>query len=402
MFPRRCFPLVFLLLAVGCGSKNTGPGMSTGPGGSNPGASASTYAYVSAQPSSGTYQISGFSVATSGALTPLSGSPFATKGYGPLSMATNGSMLFGADGYAIYAFSISSSGALKPINSFNAGYLSKTGTPEPIGGPVNLFFDNSGATLYDGFANIDGTENNGYQALNYNSSGGISLIGNEGSGPALGGTLAFSGNDQFAYTSSCYHGTPAISGFARGSNGSLTGLTGTGFLTMPVPPSGDSYCPSGAAADTSNHLVISVGVTIGDGMESSGPWQLATYSIDGSGQVATASASTNMPTTNVGQPSSYLISPDGKYLAVGGASGLQVFAYSSSTGIITTLGGSSTLTSDDITQVAWDSGDHLYALSPQANSLYIYSVSASGTAAVSGSPYAVQGAYALTVLSANS
>jgi len=398
MAPCRYFALFLLVLATGCGIITTGPGKGSGsgPGNSNPAGNNATYVYVSASPAQNTYQISGFSVSANGALTPISGSPFSTSGYGPLSMAANGSLLFGADGYSIDTFSIGSSGALSETSSFKAGHLSSA-NPEPTGGPIDLFFDTAGSTLYDGFANLDGTENNGYQALNITSSGGVSVIGSEGSGPALGGVLAFSGNDQFAYTSSCYHGIPAISGFARGSNGSLTGLVGQGFPAMPVAPSGDTYCPTGAATDTSNHLILSVGTAPPDGMQPTGPWQLATYSIDGSGQVSTASTSSTMPTTDVGQPAWYQLSHDNKYLAIGGQSGLQVFAYDANTGAISDLGNSSVLTGDNIAQLAWDSNDHLYALAAEANSLYVYSVGSSGATAASGSPYSVQGAYALTV-----
>jgi hypothetical protein len=404
MSRRGFLPLLlssFVVFAAGCGNQS-GSGMGGNPGDpSSDTSSAATYAYVSAQPTQGTYQISAFSAGAGGALTPISGSPFSTTGYGPLSMTTRGSMLFGADGYSIDSFSIASNGALHQINSFTAGHLSPSSS-EPIGGPVDLFLDTSASTLYDGFANIDGTENNGYQALNFNASGAVSLIGSQGAGPALGGVLAFSGNDQFAYTSSCYHGVPAISGFARGSNGSLTGLAGQGFLAMPMAPSGEGYCPNGAVTDSSNHLILSVGIAPPDGMPPTGPWQLATYSIDGSGQLSTVSTSSTMPTTNVGQPASYQLSPDNKYLAIGGRSGLQVFAYDANTGIISNLGTSGVLTGDGISQVAWDSSDRLYALAPQSNSLYVYSVGSSGELAVSGSPYAVQGAYALTVASGHS
>lgn len=388
--------LVFLLSCLtGCGFLSKGPGAGTGSGSSSSVGDA-TYIYVSASPGQGTYEVDGFSTGSNGALTPVTGSPFSTTGYGSLSMTTNGSLLFGTDGYSIDSFSIAENGALRQIHSFNAGYLSGSGTG-PIGGPVNLFFNTSASTLYDGFANLDGTENNGYQALSVTTSGGVSLIGNQGAGPALGGVLAFSADDQFAYTSSCYHGIPAISGFARGSNGKLTGLTGQGFLAMPVAPSGDNYCPNGAATDTSNHLILSVGLAPPDGMQPTGPWQLATYSIDSSGQVSTVSTSSTMPTTNVGSPTSYQFSPDDKYLAVGGPLGLQVFAYDANTGTISDLGNSAVLTGDDVSQVAWDGKDHLYALADRAGSLYVYSVGSSGESAVSGSPYSVQGAYALTV-----
>lgn len=394
----RYFLFLVLFLATGCGiiSTDAGKGSGSNPGNSNPSGN-STNVYVSASPSQGSYEIEAYTAGVDGSLAPVSGSPFATKGYGPLSMAAHGSILFGADGYSIDAFSIASNGSLKQIHSYNAGYLSKSGS-EPIGGPVDLFFNSSATTLYDGFANLSGTENNGYQALSFNANGAVNLIGNQGSGPALDGVLAFSGNDQFAYTSSCYHGTAAISGFARGSNGSLTGLAGQGFLAMPVAPAGDNYCPNGAATDSSNHLILSVGLAPPDGMQPTGPWQLATYSIDGSGQVSTASTSSTMPTTDVGQPNSYRLSPDGQYLAIGGQMGLQVFAYDANTGVISNLGNSSVLTGDNISQVAWDANDHLYALADQSGSLYVYTVSASGESAVSGSPYSLPGAYALTVL----
>jgi hypothetical protein len=365
----------------------------TGSGGSGD----STFAYVSAASSQGSYEIDAFAVSADGALTPVSGSPFTTKGYGPLSMTADNSMLFGADGYSVYSFSIASDGALQPAQSFAAGYLSRSAPPEPTGGPINLFFDGSRSTLYDGFANLDGTENNGYQALRFTASGVIGLIGNQGASPALDGVLAFSGNNQFAFTSSCYHGTPMISAFSRSSSGDLTALSGAGFSAMPAAPSGEGYCPLGAAADTSNHLVVSVGITPPDDQPTTGPWQLATYTIGASGSVSTTSTSSTMPTTSVGQPLSYRLSPDDQYLAVGGQSGLQVFAYNASSGTISTLAGSSVLTSDNISQVSWDSAGHLYALSSQAGALYVYSVNASAVSAASGSPYSIGGASALAV-----
>jgi hypothetical protein len=409
MSPHRFMPLLFLILAAGCGSKVTGPGASGGSGGSGgsgsgSGSGSAAYAYVSAALSSSSYEVQGFSVAASGALTPVSGSPFATTGYGPLSMAANGSVLFGSDGYSIDSFSVASNGAIRQVSSFKAGDLSSSSPPQPTGGPVDLFLNPSSpsSTLYDGFENLDGTENNGYQAFSVNSGDSVSLIGSQGSSPALGTPLAFSGNGQFAYTSSCYHGEPMISGFAVGSNGSLTEITGATFSDLPAAPNGDSYCPGGAATDASNHLIVAVGITPPEVMQSNGPWQLATFTIDGSGKVTTTSTSSSMPTTNVGQPASYLLSPDNKYLAVGGQSGLQVFAYNSSNGTVTGLDNSNALTSDNVSQVASDSGDHLYALAADANSLYVFAVSSTGATAVSGSPYGVQGAYALAVTSGGS
>jgi hypothetical protein len=396
--------LLLLFIATGCSARlgfspDPSPGPSPGPTSS----STVTYAYVSSTTSSGTFQISGYAVGSDGTLKQITGSPFVTSGYSPLALSGTGAMLFGADGYSIDSFTVASDGSLKQVSSFAAGNLSKGSPPTPVGGPIDLFFDHSSSVLYDGFANLNGTGNNGYQALSFDSkTGQVALIGNAGSSPGLDGVLAFTSGNQFAYTTSCYRGIPAITGFERGGNGTLTPLSESGPAPMPAAPSGQGYCPQGAAADSSNHLIIVVGITPSGGMPPTGPWQLAIYTVNSSGSVSTASTSSNMPTTNVGQPQSYLLSSDGKYLAVGGSSGLQVFAYSSTSGTITALGGGTVLTSAGISQIAWDAGDHLYALSRQSNSLSLYSVSASGATAVSGSPYSIDKPYGLAILTQTS
>lgn len=408
MLPFRRTGLLFLLLATGCStqvgtSADPSPGPAPGPSPGPSGSSTATYAYVSSTTAAGTYQISGYAAGSDGTLKSLAGSPFATIGYGPLTMSETGSLLFGADGYSIYSFAAASDGSLKQISSFAAGNLSKTSPPSPVGGPVSLFFDHAGLTLYDGFANLNGTGNNGYQALSFNSkTGEVELIGNAGSSPGLDEALAFTSGDQFAYTTSCYRGIAAITGFQRGSNGALTPLSESGLAPMPTAPTGQGYCPQDVISDSGNHLIIAVGITPGGGMPPTGPWQLATYTVNSDGSVSTVSTSTSMPTTNVGTPQSYRLSPDGKYLALGGASGLEVFQYSSTSGTITALASGAALTTGSISQVAWDSGDHLYALSRQSNNLYVYSVSSSGAAAVSGSPYSTQKPYRLAILAQTS
>ncbi|MGB7134359.1 MAG: hypothetical protein WBD46_03685, partial [Acidobacteriaceae bacterium] len=88
--------LLAALLLAGCGGNSTSsnpsspanpttPGSGSGSGAAS--ASAANYVYLSSSPSSGKYEISGYSVGSGGALTPISSSPWSTTGYGPLLMA---------------------------------------------------------------------------------------------------------------------------------------------------------------------------------------------------------------------------------------------------------------------------------------------------------------------------
>ncbi|HEX4039203.1 MAG TPA: hypothetical protein VHX37_14190 [Acidobacteriaceae bacterium] len=404
---RRIGFLLAALLIAGCGgSSNTAssnpstptnpttPGSGSGTVSSS--ASPATFVYLSSSPSSGKYEISGYAVGSGGALTPISSSPWATTGYGSLLMAGHGSYLFGADGYSIDSFSIASDGSLKQVSSLVAGTLAKSGPAIPAGGPANLFFDRSYTTLYSFFMNLQGTGNNGYQSYNIDqNSGRLTILNSANGGPEATGSLQFTGNNEFGYTSSCYHGTQALTGFSRASSGALTELTNNTPFPSPTPPSGSFYCPYAAAADNTSHVVVAVGVTPAGSLQGSGPYQLATYTADASGTLTTTATSATMPTTQVGQPNPYLFSADGKYLAVAGPSGLEVYA--NNNGTLTAVG--SPLNSDNINFVQWDSNDDLYALSLESQQLYVYTVTTAGAKAVSGSPYSATGASGLAVAS---
>jgi 6-phosphogluconolactonase (cycloisomerase 2 family) len=401
--------LAVALLLAGCSGNSSmsstnnpsNPATPSSPGsGSGSGSavskSSSTFVYLSSSPSTGKYEISGYSVGSSGALTPIGTSPWSTAGYAPLLMAGHGSYLFGADGYSVYSFSIASDGALKQVSSLQVGTLSKTGTPAPAGGPTTLFYDRSYNTLYSFFINLQGTDNNGYQSYSIDqNSGNLTVINSIQAGPEATESLQFTSNDQFAYSSSCYHGTQALIGVSRASTGALTRLSNNTLFPSPTAQSGDFYCPYSAAADNANHVVVSVAVTPAGSLQGSGPYQLATYTADNSGNLTTTSTSSTMPTTQVGAPTTYLFSADGKCLAVGGPNGLQLFA--NNNGTLTAVGG--LLNTDFINFVQWDSNDALYALSMESNQLYVYTVNAKGATAVSGSPYNAAGASGLAVVS---
>jgi len=106
-----------------------------------PASSSVTFVYVSSQKGSN-YEVSGYSAASNGQLTAISGSPFpANANY----LALNSKYLFGSNGIEIYSFSIASDGALTQVASINAQNYNQN----ECGGPENLFVDRTGTTLYD-------------------------------------------------------------------------------------------------------------------------------------------------------------------------------------------------------------------------------------------------------------
>jgi 6-phosphogluconolactonase (cycloisomerase 2 family) len=393
----RRMGLLFLALATGCASRNfpsipPGPGATNGSGGQSDGA---TYLYVSSASSSAN-QITGYSVDTSGSLAPMAGSPFPTQGGTALSLAGTGTTVFGADGYSIFSFSVDTHGALAPASSLAAG---KKQDGEPVGGPMQLFFDSSDADLYSFYVNLDGPDSCGYGAYSYSSSGKLAQTDTAGGSTENAAMLAFTGNDQYAYTSSASHGEPAITEYARAGNGGLTQVNQDVSFLSPTPPSGAGYLPYGAAADAANHIVIAMGETTEDSFSPNGPWQLAVYTVNSTGKLSTGSTYKNMTTLDVGTTVNwYAFSPDDKYLAVAGGAGVEVFAWNATNATFTAVG-STQNSGDNFNALAWDANDHLYALSTLSNSLSAYAVSAAGVASVSGSPYAIQNPNSLAVLS---
>ena len=91
-----------------------------------------------------------------------------------------------------------------------------------------------------------------------------------------------------------------------------------------------------------------------------GPTQLATYTVESSGMLATSSTRTNMPAVAVGNVNYLKMAPSGKLLAVAGSAGLQVFHFNGASPITKFTG---QLTKTSIDQCFWDNANHLYAIS---------------------------------------
>jgi len=108
-----------------------------------------------------------------------------------------------------------------------------------------------------------------------------------------------------------------------------------------------------------------------------------------------------MPKVLVGTVNDYWTSPDGKHLAVGGRSGLQILHFNGANAMTKLTG---VLTSSPIIQVFWDNAGHVYALSqafrgsPTTGKLFIYAVTSKRVTPARGSPHTIANAQILIVL----
>ncbi len=337
------------------------------------------YIYVSSLIANRKYQILGYSAAANGALTPIPGSPFP---HNVTSLALNGGWLFGVDqtGQNIKSYSIAPNGAL--------AYKDKYTTSLTGGWLYEPFLDHSGSSLYA----IYYTTNNDYLSQSIDqATGQLSFLNDLQGGPDHNVPLSFIGNNEFAYSSSCYHFGPEIFGVQRASNGALSYLN----INPPYPAekSGGFYCPWMAAADPTNHLAIAL-TPLNSNFGSDGPTQLGVYTVDSSGNLTTTSTYRNMPAVLTQGAATYWMSPSGKYLAVGGI-GLQIFHFNGANPITEFTG---LLTKDEIDKVYWDNADHLYAISGKAGKLYVFNVTATRVAQAPGSPHKIVTPWSLIVL----
>ena len=306
-------------------------------------------------------EVHAYAAAANGKLTSLAGFPFAAN---VSNMAVNGKYLFGAsnDSTFIDSYAIESNGGLH--------YVAQTNT-QAVNGcdsePGSIVLDHTGASLYSFDDSGDAIcSNNVYQAYSVTkSSGALKYLNDAGGDEELAGPLTFSSNNQYAYTSDCYHFTAQISGFKRSSTGALTALP----YNLPFPSGG--WCPYLAAADPAMHLAVPMYPCNEYGC--SGTYQLATYTIASDGNLSTTSTPATMPKISVGLLALNM-APSGKLLAVAGVGGLQVFHFNGAAPATKYTG---LLTSGEVDEIAWDNSNHLYAIGTAANKLWVFTVTPS-------------------------
>ena len=398
MLKARRVSLAFILLAIAATSTTCFSQTPT---------TASQAAYVYIGTSKGVYL---YNASTTGALTPVAGSPFSVAGS---AIGSNGKYFVSLGTNYVHSYSIASNGAIQgqasQINTQT--YFSE---PESsCGGTGGAVFDHTGQDLYV-LVGLNGCS--ALQSFSISGTGALSFLDSTSFDSGVTGSAApptITANNLYGYSGryvgSCIEDTDV---FQRQGNGAMQNYGTAGDANGPAmnfpaaqPGNGFQALPA-LAADPSNHLAVPLQQSDGCGSPYI-PVQLASYTVASDGSLNTTNTMQNMPTPNV-YPTVMNISSSGDFLAVGGdptpqstgptgsqTAGLQVFHFNGASPITTDSG---TLTTAPIDEIHWDNSNHLYALSNSTGKLYVYTVTAAGITAAAGSPYSLSAPNALVVV----
>jgi 6-phosphogluconolactonase (cycloisomerase 2 family) len=354
------------------------------------------WVYVSSIVGATASDVYGYSSAPNGSLIRLPGSPYEINA---VDMAVNGKYLFGSmlNNVDVNTYLLETDGALR--------YAATTNVLTPNRGcglPGLLTLDHSGASLYNFDFGADGCTNNTIEAYQVvKSTGHLTFLGETGDSQLMGShtqpvPLTFIGNNTFAYGANTYEfacpsTNPPIYGFRRNGNGSLTTLN----INPPYPKTspGSGWCSYLAAADPTNHLAVAM-FPLDQGGGVGLPPQLATYTVDGVGNLTTTSTSANMPNVAVAFVNAMAMAPSGKLLAVGGSIGLQVFHFNGAKPITPYTG---LIARGNIGELRWDNANHLYAISQYPDKLWVFTVTPTGVSQAPGSPHTINSPFGLIV-----
>jgi hypothetical protein len=340
--------------------------------------STAAHVYIQVQGPAGA--VYGYSASSSGQLTAIPGSPFKP---GTAMIGSNNTQFFTLGKTTLHSFAVGSNGAIGsqvgsaaifdyPGNSCGGG----------INGSDGAVLDHTGKYVYVLLQGAGDLNCAAYQTYIVNSNGSFTFNGDTEQtfeSEAGTGLPSILGNETFAYANEWDGHYSGDVGFQRQSTGTLQTIQ---FKeTDPAQPETD-YLPSNPdASPTGNYVVLQLVPSDGGGGDGSDP-QLGSYTVDSQGNLTTTNTSSNMPTSQLmGGFSTF--SPDGTMfvLYTGGPSsgtspgdGIEIYNFNGASPLTlnTTL-----LTGTPISQVAWDTSHHLYAISQFENKLWVFNVTGS-------------------------
>ena len=345
-------------------------------------AAAVPVAFLYVQTTKGVYA---YAASAAGKITPLNSSPYPVVG---AMEDANSKFLISVGNTWLHAYPIESNGGLgKQVGTINTAAYGGSQCGETWGSTL----DRTGKYLYvylflPGDGNSDAcavmqsyqVESNGeFKYLGY-----VEADGNpQGLDVKPDSIPAFSSNDKFAYAlyPNFEDGNyTSFTAFKVASNGDLQGLATFTSTDPQTPNDAWFYNPTVIAPDNAGHLAVVLNWFPGEG-----PLRLASYTIDGSGNLTSTNTYKNMPSlAESGQ--GMAISPSGKLLAIPEAAGVHLFNFDGGKPItanqrIPIAGGANAL--------GWDNHNHLYV---QGNAgLYVYTATPTSVTEVAGSPFKI-------------
>jgi hypothetical protein len=319
--------------------------------------------------------IIGYAAAPNGALVPIGGSPFATPA-GLYQITADNRFLysnnFANGGVNITSWSVAPNGSLSPGTST----LMQSSDLQSVGQSTAVAFtDRTGRNLYD--------LGQGYAAL---PGGNLDFVGFLISNGYLNqNDLSFTLDDRFAYGADFFAGGPNFYGFTRNSDSSLTSFNTNANLPAPAPDQ-NPWVPYGAAVPDNSHVIFAM-QNGAQPLQNAILEQLAVYTINPKdGTLTTTDTAEDMPSLAVGYANDYRFDPSGRWLAAGGANGVEIFAFRN--GVLAPTG--SVLNNKNaVTQLFWDNAGHLFTLSQDSYLLWVYDVVKGVPTPAPGSPYTI-------------
>ena len=373
---------------------------------------AAPIAHVYVQTTSNLPGVSGvmvYAAAANGELTLVNGSPFLVPGQ---LENDNGKYFFDIGPYSVFTYLVGSNGAIgKLVSAADTREYGGTHCGYPLAGGSIL--DHSGQYLYVQLNSFGQCA--AWQTYHVRTDGSLQFIGDEEystsaeNGNNVSSTVpTISSNGKFGYgvfpittydsdmfyCINFYRFCPRFSAFSR--NSSQTLIENTKFShSDPSAWQDFAYYPyvfSSPQADPGGHLAVLVNQLDGEG-DADFP-QLASYTIASTGAISSTNTSSNMPYVSVGNvglgyphttPVVMEMSPSGRLLATAAHPGLEIFHFNGAAPITHYSG--VLLPEIDFDQLEWDKNNHLYALSYDANQLYVYTVTPTSIKEAAGSPY---------------
>jgi hypothetical protein len=359
-------------------------------------------AYVYVQTAKG---VNVYNSSTTGTLTLVSGSPFQTTG---LMIGSNGTQLITLGTDNVYSYKVASNGA---IGAEVSHVDTRSYAGSQCGTTAGAVLDHNGQNIYvflKGTVSGDGTNLcDALQTWSISpSSSELTFKGNfivDQNNKSTGDyTLpVFLGNDTFAYDSYIIPDACELSlnPIARESSGLLQPANDQ-YLNNPTAAPGYYYYvaaathttstspwPSLITDDPTDHIAVAMYAENNAPCGTPGPLQLASFTADKNGSLATSSTYKNMPSVAGGSINVMRGSPAGNLLAVATGTGVQIFHFNGAnpitafTGVIGTSG--------FISDLQWDKSNHLYAINGSSGKVHVYTVTTTSAVEASGSPYLI-------------
>jgi hypothetical protein len=348
------------------------------------------YVYISANTSTNAYNVS-----STGALTPITGSPFTTAGN---MIGSNGSYFITIGFQDVYSNKIAPNGAIgEQVSEINTqdytgavcGDPTAGGRANPTGG-----LDQTGKNVYIPLFKANSPTCDAIQTFQIAKTGALTFSGAaiyaQGTRTAGFETVpTLLGNNKFGFNflslaPNCGGG---IRAFSRDSSGTLNNINFTETDPIAAPIKSTGYLATSLiAADPTSHFAIMVEPTTGC-HGSSGGAQLASYTVDSQGNLTSTNTYVDMPTVGNGPGGNMEIDPTGKFLALAVNTGIQLYHFNGAEPITPFPGFIST--PGPIYQLSWDQNGYLYAQEQASGAMHVYSVTSAKVKELSGSPTVV-------------